>query len=300
MTPVCCGRVPAQAGFIDASRPSKCVPVPEGPQVARYARLQRAILGGKRVRIDSPDGRSADVATLLDRKTLGDVEAVGKHLLYDFGAGRYLHIHLGRFGGFDDGPMPLPEVRGVLRFRMYTSAHWVELRGAIAIDVYDASMRERLEARIGPNPLDSAADPMRAYAAVRISRAPIGLLLMDQSIVAGVGNIYRSEVLFLNRVHPRRPGTGIDRKTWRSIWTDLRRLMADGELAGRIVTTWPRDRERPDGAARGSDRFYVYHRADLPCRRCGTSIVQGVIATRNVYWCPHDQPEPAAAVAGAV
>ena len=266
--------------------------MPEGPQVARYARLQSDVLAGKRVRADSPNGRSVEVAQAIDGLKLVRIEAIGKHLLYDFGKERYLHVHLGRFGGFDEGAMPLPEVRGILRFRIYTTKRWFELRGAIAIELYDAEMRERLEARIGPNPLDPNADPMRAYAKIVKSRSTIGMLMMDQSIVGGIGNIYRSETLFVNGVNPWRLGTSIDRKTWRAIWKDLVRVMEHGAIHGRIVTTLPKDREKPAGAVRRTDRFYVYHRTGLPCRRCGTLVVTGVIGNRNVYWCPRDQPEP--------
>ncbi len=267
--------------------------MPEGPQVARYARLQAALLGGKRVRADSPNGRSDEVAAIVDGKTLRGIEAVGKHLLYDFGSHGYLHVHLGRFGNFDDGPMPLPEVRGVLRFRLYTSQHWFELRGAIAIEMFDGAMRETLEARIGPSPLDGAADPLKAYAKIVKSRSPLGLLLMDQSVVAGIGNIYRSEILFMHRVHPRAPGTALLKKTWRAMWKDLARMMTESSQGtGRIVTTAPQDRERSKGAVRRTDRFYVYRRDGLPCRLCGALIVAGTLGNRNIFWCPHDQSEP--------
>jgi len=263
--------------------------MPEGPQVARYARLQNDILAGKRVRADSPNGRSEDVAAAIDGLRLAGITAVGKHLLYDFGRERYLHVHLGRFGNFDDGPMPLPAVSGILRFRLFTTKHWFELRGAIAIELFDRAMREALEARIGPNPLDPDADPLRAYAKIVRSRSPLGLLLMDQSIVGGIGNIYRSEVLFLNGVHPLRAGSTLERKTWRAMWKDLARLMKDGALHGRIVTTAPAERERKTGAVRRGDRFYVYRRDGLPCRRCGTLIEAAVLGNRNVFFCPHDQ-----------
>ena len=266
--------------------------MPEGPQVARYARLQSEVLAGKRVRADSPNGRSEEVAAAIDGLKLLGIEAIGKHLLYDFGKERYLHVHLGRFGNFDAGAMPLPEVRGILRLRIYTSKRWFELRGAIAIDLYDAERRAALEARIGPNPLDPDADPMRAYAKIHKSRSSIGMLMMDQSIVGGIGNIYRSEVLFMNRVHPLRLGTSIDRKTWRAIWKDLVRVMEHGAIHGRIVTTDPKDREKPAGAVRRTDRFYVYHRDGLPCRRCGTLVAMAELGTRKVFWCPHDQPAP--------
>jgi formamidopyrimidine-DNA glycosylase len=265
--------------------------MPEGPQVARYARLQSAELAGKRVRVDSPNGRSTDIAAAIDGLKLLGIEAVGKHLLYDFGKDRYLHVHLGRFGGFDTGPMPLPEVRGILRFRMYTRTRWFELRGAIAIELYDGEMRERLAARIGPNPLDPDADPKRAFEKIAASRSAVGLLMMDQSIVGGIGNIYRSEVLFMNGVHPLREGRTLDAKTWRAIWRDLVRVMEHGAIHGRIVTTDPADRAKPKGPVRRDDRFYVYRRDGLPCRRCGALVRTAVLGNRKVFWCPVDQPE---------
>lgn len=264
--------------------------MPEGPQVARYARLQRDVLLGKRVRVDSPNGRSDDVAEALDGRVLRGIEAIGKHLLYDFGRERYLHVHLGRFGNFHSGEMPLPEPRGTLRLRLYTGAHWFELRGAIAIELFDDARRAALEARIGINPLDSDADPKAVHRRLASSDAPIGMLLMDQSIVAGIGNIYRSEILFLHGVHPRRPGASVDLRTWRKMWRDLVRLMADGERVGRIVTTAPADRSKPTGVVRRNDRFYVYHRTGLPCRRCGEAITMIVMGNRSVFLCPHDQP----------
>ncbi|GAC1306079.1 MAG: Fpg/Nei family DNA glycosylase [Vulcanimicrobiaceae bacterium] len=264
--------------------------MPEGPQVSRHARLQSDKLLGKTVRADSPDGRSDDVAAFIDGATLRGIEAIGKHLLYDFGEDRLLHVHLGRFGNFREGAMPLPEVRGILRLRFHTDTDWFELRGAIAIELYDATMRASLAGRIGPNPLDAAADPKRAYDVIVTSRTPVGLQMMDQSVVAGIGNIYRSEALFLNGVNPRDPGPTLERKTWRKIWLDLVRLMAHGAEVGRIVTTWPKDRAKPKGAVRSDDRFYVYHRTGLPCRRCGTPICTELLGARSVFWCPTCQP----------
>ncbi|GAC1304016.1 MAG: Fpg/Nei family DNA glycosylase [Vulcanimicrobiaceae bacterium] len=271
--------------------------MPEGPQVARYARLQSETLCGRAVRADSPNGRSDDVAALVDRATLRGIEAIGKHLLYDFGEDRLLHVHLGRFGNFHQGTMPLPEVRGVLRFRLYTETDWFELRGAIAIEIYDAAMRGLLERRIGPNPLDPAANAKRAYEKIVASRTAIGLQMMDQSIVAGIGNIYRSEVLFLNGVDPRDPGPTLARGTWRAIWKDLARLMAHGAEVGRIVTTWPKDRAKPTGPVRRDDRFYVYHRTGLPCRRCGTLVCENELGKRRAFWCPRCQPASTAEAA---
>lgn len=266
--------------------------MPEGPQVARYARLQNDRLSGRRVRIDSPSGRSDDVAEVFDGETVIGVEAVGKHLLYDFGERRYLHVHLGRFGRFVEGPLPEPELRGIVRLRLRTNDQWYELRGATAVDVYETDDLRRLKARIGPNPLDPRARPKAVYDFVAQSDAPIGMLLMDQAVIAGVGNIYRCEVLFLNRIHPKQPGSTIAAPVWRAVWRDLRRLMVHNAVDGRIVTTAPADRAHPHGAVRASERLYVYHRAGLPCRHCGAIIREGMMGGRRIFWCPKDQPEP--------
>jgi formamidopyrimidine-DNA glycosylase len=115
------------------------------------------------------------------------------------------------------------------------------------------------------------------------------MLLMDQSVVAGIGNIYRSEILFMHRVHPRTPGQALELKVWRAMWKDLARLMPDAVSGGRIVTTAPADRERPTGKARSGDRFYVYRRDGLACRSCGTIIEAGTMGNRRVFWCPREQ-----------
>ena len=242
--------------------------------------------------LGSPNGRSDAVAQTIDGKRLRTVEALGKHLFYVFGADTQLHIHLGRFGNFHEGELPLPEIRGILRLRLWNAKRWLELRGAITIEVIDRAQRARIGERIGSDPLDDDADPALAYAKIVKSRSPIGLLLMDQSVVSGIGNIYRSELLFRHGVHPRRPGNAVSRATWNAMWRDMRTLMDDAVVRGRIVTTDPAERRYPKRANVASeDRFYAYHRAGKPCRRCGTTILTDTIATRNVYWCPKDQPE---------
>jgi endonuclease-8 len=266
--------------------------MPEGPQVARYARLHNERLAGQRVQVDSPSGRSDDIAGIFDGERIMGVQAIGKHLLYDFGEERFLHVHLGRFGRFFEGTRPEPELRGIVRLRLRTSDHWYELRGATAVDFYGPDDVRRLKGRIGPNPLDPRARPKTAYDAIAQSDAAIGLLLMDQAVIAGVGNIYRCEVLFLNRINPKQPGKSITAPVWRAIWRDLRRLMVHNSVDGRIVTTAPADREHPRGAVRAADRLYVYHRAGLPCRHCGTIIREGTMGNRTIFWCPNDQPEP--------
>ncbi len=113
---------------------------------------------------------------------------------------------------------------------------------------------------------------------------------MDQAVLAGIGNVYRAEVLFRAGLSPFRPGREVERERWDLVWDDLRSLLQAGVRANRIVTTAPADRDRRSGRARGQDAHYVYRRAGLPCRRCGTEVRTQVMATRNLFWCPVCQP----------
>jgi formamidopyrimidine-DNA glycosylase len=108
---------------------------------------------------------------------------------------------------------------------------------------------------------------------------------MDQSVVAGVGNVYRAEILFRAGISPHRPGREITPDEWATAWGDLVVLMRAGLRAGRIVTTRPEHRDR-GGRVRREDAHYVYRRTGLPCRICGTPVATAVLAGRNVYWCP--------------
>ena len=114
---------------------------------------------------------------------------------------------------------------------------------------------------------------------------------MDQRVVAGVGNVYRSEVLFRHRLDPYLPGRALDATAWEGIWSDVVTLMRAGLRSGRIITTDPVDRSRRTGPVRGEDAHYVYRRTGLPCRIDGTPITMQVLAARKLYWCPTCQAD---------
>ncbi|WP_341928160.1 zinc finger domain-containing protein [Nocardioides psychrotolerans] len=118
------------------------------------------------------------------------------------------------------------------------------------------------------------------------SRAPIGTLLMDQAVIAGVGNVYRAEVLLRHGTSPFAAGRDVDPAVVQAIWDDLVVLLRAGVRAGRIITTEPEDRARPHGRPRRDDAHYVYGRTGLPCRRCGAEVHSAPMAARTVYWCP--------------
>jgi formamidopyrimidine-DNA glycosylase len=163
---------------------------------------------------------------------------------------------------------------------------WTDLRGATVCEAISDPEVDAILARLGPDPLRRRQDPAKAHARIARSRTAVGALLMDQSVLAGVGNVYRAELLFRHRVSPFRPGRDIDAGLWTAMWTDLVALMRDGVKAGRIVTTRREDRARRRGPAEPADAHYVYRRTDLPCRVCGTGVRTQEMVGRNLYWCP--------------
>ena len=236
----------------------------------------------------SPQGRFIHGASLIDGQVLTRTDAYGKHLFHRYGD-RWLHVHLGLIGKFRTGPLPAPPAVGALRLRLVGDGVWVDLRGPTVCRVIVPAEKRALQARLGPDPLRRGADPERGWRRLSRSRAPVGQLLLDQITVAGVGNVYRAEVLFRARLDPYRAGRDVDRETWLGIWSDLVMLMRTGVRTGRIVTTLPEHRSRRRGPASADDAYYVYRRVDRPCRVCGGEIRTAELAARNLYWCPSCQ-----------
>jgi endonuclease-8 len=264
--------------------------VPEGHTLYRLAREQSELFAGRPVRLSSPQGRFAAGAALLDGRVLDEIFSYGKHLFAGFGADT-VHVHLGLYGTFISGAGAPPPARGALRMRWEGEGPdgtgvWADLRGPTACEVLPAPEVDRILARLGPDPLRPRADGTRAHRRIAGSRTPVGALLMDQSVLAGVGNVYRAELLFRHRISPFRPGRDVGAELWARMWTDLVTLMRSGVRLGRIVTTRPEDRSRRRGAVQRDDAHYVYRRTGLPCRVCGTEIRTQVMVGRNLYWCP--------------
>jgi endonuclease-8 len=264
--------------------------MPEGNEVHRFARLHAETFAGKTICVESPNGRFADAALLTGRK-LKAVVARGKHLGYNFGRDRKLHIHLGRFGDFTEGKMPFPEPKGALRMRWSTKTDWLELRGAIDCSVYTEQQWQALEERLGAGPLAPETDPASAFAKVRKANLAIAALLMDQTVFAGIGNIYRAELLYRARQNPFVPGKEVSDQILNAIWRDAVKLMPDGMVDRRIVTTRPKDRPHSKGKALREETHYVYRRHGKPCFVCGNKIHRVQMAGRTLYWCPTCQPD---------
>lgn len=188
----------------------------------------------------------------------------------------------------DAGQWP-PPVVGQVRARLMTDATCADLRGPTACVVETAEQVQKVLDRLGPDPLvgDPAENEERFVEAVRRRNVAIGQLLMDQSVVSGIGNVYRAELLFRAGLDPHTPGRQVPEEVVRGLWRDWERLLRVGVETGQMMTMDDLSAEdwRRAMASR-DDRHWVYHRAGLPCRVCGTEVVLEEMQARKLYWCP--------------
>ena len=252
--------------------------MPEGHTIHRAARDQAPMLRRKVLAVSSPQGRFFEGAARLDGRRCMAVEACGKHLFYRFVGGDTLHVHLGLFGKFRAVPRPAAEPRGAVRVRLESATHVVDCNGPTACEVLDPEGVARLMARLGPDVLRDDADPERAWARIAKSRAPIGQLVMDQKVIAGLGNIYRTEILWRQRIHPESEGRALTHEAFDAFWADAAALLRIGVEQRAIITV--------DGSGRGKTRgarTNIFKKK--ACPRCGGPIRQLVLAGRKAFCC---------------
>lgn len=283
--------------------------MPEGHSVHRLARSLQRSFAGEVLRASSPQGRFAAGAELLDGRRLERVDAWGKHLFLEFADDLVVHVHLGLYGDFLRAAAPAPEARGAVRLRLEGARWYADLRGPTACDLVGPDGRAAILARLGPDPLRRDADQGAVRRRITASRSPVAGLLMDQSVLAGVGNIYRAELLHRHEVSPYTEGRALPGDLVDAMWRDLVLLMRDGVRRGRIVTVAPEDVarlaaldvDRPaaddpelDGGEdtparrrlRRSTGVYVYRRDGRACLRCGSVVRAEDYQGRRLYWCP--------------
>ncbi|KQV75977.1 DNA glycosylase [Aeromicrobium sp. Root344] len=264
--------------------------MPEGHTLHRLADELRTAFTGRAVTSSSPQGRFAAEAARIDGRVLDGAEAWGKHVFVSFAdVPEQVHVHLGLYGTFLITPGTGRPVVGQVRWRMEATST-ADLRGPNACELLTPPEVDALIGRLGPDPLRDDADPERAWRRIHRSSTPIAALLMDQAVLAGVGNVYRAEVLFRNEVAPMTAGRRITRKRWDAMWADLVELMHEGVRTGRIDTV--RAEHEPEAMGREpraddhGGEVYVYRREGQPCLVCDTPVRRRVLAGRNLFWCP--------------
>lgn len=275
----------------DAPVEAASIPVdmPEGHTIHRRARDHTGWLEGGPLAVASPQGRFAEGAAHLDGAMLLRAHAVGKHLLYEFDRG-WVHVHLGLFGRFRSHNPPAPEPRGTVRLRMRGPRKVVDLIGPTDCSLWDSIQVEALRHRLGPDPLDPFADPERMWTRIGRSRRTLGGLLMDQSVIAGIGNVYRAELLFRAGLSPFLPGKAVPRPALEALWEDASNLLSIGVRYDRIITMDPAEVDKPLYRLRRGERVYVYKRRH--CARCEAPVARETLESRTVYWCPDCQGKP--------
>lgn len=274
--------------------------MPEGDTIFRAARtLQRALAGRTVTRFESvlPALTRVDADTPLRGRTIERVEARGKHLLIWFSGALVLRTHMRMHGSWHIYRPHERWRRPHHSMRIVLEAHDIH---AIAFDVPVAEFatpatleRTRQIRDLGPDPLAEGFNADEAAARIRArGDSEIGDALLDQTAIAGIGNVYKSEVLFASRVNPFTtvrdlPPADVDRLVAMAV-KFMRANVAEGAPAA--IETY-RGLRRTTGRYDPAARLWVYGRAGKPCRRCGSPISrrrQGPHA-RSTYWCPRCQ-----------
>lgn len=258
--------------------------MPEGHTIHRAASDHHLMLAGQKLTISSPQGRFAEGASLLTGQLCLAVEAFGKHLLYRFKSGELLHIHLGLFGRIRKCKLPLVEPRGAVRVRLVSETHFIDINGPTICQILAGEEVLKLINRIGPDVLRYDANPDLAFNKIVKSKAPIGRLIMDQSVMAGIGNIYRSEILWRQGIHPETPGKAIDRQTFDRIWNDAKALLTIGVKHNAIITV------NNTSPSKSSYRERVNIFAKGNCPNCKGAIRRFEINGRRTFVCETCQP----------
>lgn len=267
--------------------------MPEGHTIHRLAADHHERFTGRPVRVSSPQGKFSDSAALLDGRTFTGADAHGKHLFLGFEGPLWVHIHLGLFGKLGFGAAPAPPPTDTVRLRLLGDAHHADLRGPTTCALITGSEKRAIHDRLGPDPLRAGEDGERAWQRISRSRVTIAALLMDQKVVAGIGNVYRAEVLFRHGIDPYRPGRDLTREEWDALWADLAELMREGVRNNRIDTVRPEHLPeamgRPPRVDDHGGEVYVYRRARQVCHVCGAEVRTADLAARNLFWCPSCQ-----------
>lgn len=258
--------------------------MPEGHTVHRLARDLAADLRGHPVATDVRQRRFAEAARRLDGRVLEDTSAMGKHLFLHFDED-VLYVHLGLVGKFLRRENPAPEPSAALRIRLSGPTHSWDLTGAMTCALRTPAVVDEVAAKLGPDPLRADADPAAFVERVQRSRKTIGALLLDQDVIAGIGNVYRAEILHLEGIDPRREGRSLSDEELEGIWQRTVDQLELGLDRNRIVTTAAVG--EPYEQLSREESFHVYQREH--CLRCGAPVTVLPSGGRALFACTGEQ-----------
>lgn len=257
--------------------------MPEGHTIHRIARDHQKWFAGQTVAVSSPQGRFLDEATRLNGRELQSVSAHGKHLFYHWHRDLITHVHLGLYGKFRVHRVVPPAPRGAVRMRMTGDERSFDLVGPNRCELLDQKELNLLRARLGEDPLRKDASAEKVWTTLQKSRAAIGSVLLNQSVIAGVGNVYRAEILFLLQIHPELPANRLPRESFDSLWELVSRLLRIGVRYNRIITAGFNEKGQVPRGLTAAERLNIYKRAR--CQVCATPVTNWILANRKIYAC---------------
>jgi formamidopyrimidine-DNA glycosylase len=266
--------------------------MPELPEVEVTRRQLEPLLVGRTivgVRTGAPSYFFLTPPRRLARRLLGRrvlaVDRVGKYLLARLDDGARFLMHLGMTGQIGEAP---DDAHTHLRLEFADGGRTVrfhDVRKFGKVQLLEPGQRSPRVDRLGPDALGIAAD--RLLAATRARRAAIKTVLLDQAVVAGIGNIYADEALFAAAIRPTRRAGSVTREECRRLAKAVRRILRQGIQAGGSTIS---DYRSPEGRPGDyQERHRVYGRTGEPCRRCRTPIRRRVIGQRSSHYCPRCQ-----------
>jgi formamidopyrimidine-DNA glycosylase len=272
--------------------------MPELPEVEYVARQLRAEVPGRRIErvdvlwsrtVEPVDAREFEVRVTGQR--IERIDRRGKHLLISLDSGDMLVVHRRMTGNliFARSPDEALYVRVIFTLDDGRLLLFTDPRKFGRVLLVSAGETSEALLALGPEPLDPGFTPRILAERLSGTRRPIKAVLLDQTVVAGLGNIYADEALFRARIHPLRPAASLTRREVAALRDAIVETLLDGIEHG--GTTFGRHRDIYNEAGRNLEHLRVYRRTGEPCPRCGTPITRITVAQRGTHFCPQCQRE---------
>jgi len=261
--------------------------MPEGHTIRYLSNVHRHLFTDTVVAATSPQGRFSEEAEIISGRALTGTSAHGKHLFLHFGDST-VHVHLGLYGWFRffrGGDEPSNDN---VRLRLDGGVMVSDLSGPTTCELMPTDEIGKITARLGPDPIHGDADREKAWNKIHKSKKTIAALLMDQSVIAGIGNVYRAEFLFMSDQNPFVRGADLPREKFDEIWENAAWFLREGSKDGMIRTVDPGHMTEDERSVplKYTQNSYVYKRTGQRCRICGNTVMSENHAGRELYWCP--------------